>query len=106
MSTSHETKLNATLSTMAGRAHHSIDRLAGVAKTAENDVLTGVRDGVTAAKDARSSTQAGLVVGRSQARSMVSTVTERAAQHPGFLFAAGAALAVGAVLISSAFRRR
>jgi hypothetical protein len=104
--TPHETKLNKNISTVADGAHHSIDRVAGATVNAENDVLTAVRDSVKAAKDARSATKAGVAAGKAQARSAVTTFNDRASQHPGVLFAVGAGLALGAVLLRAALQRR
>ena len=106
MSTPQETKLDKNISTVTDRAHHSIDRVAGATKNAENDVRTSVRDGVKAAKDARTTAKVGVAAGRSQAKSTVVALTDQAYAHPGFLFAAGAGIALGAVLIRAAIRRR
>ena len=106
MSTPQESKLDRNISANTDRAHHSIDRIAGATKIAENDVRASVRDGINAAKSARSTAKAGVAAGREQAKSTVATFNDRASAHPGFLFAAGAVLALGAVLVRAAIRRR
>ncbi|RFA06693.1 hypothetical protein B7R21_18705 [Subtercola boreus] len=105
MSTPQDATPDTAISTVADHAHHSIDRIAGVTRTAENDVRASMRDGVRAAKDVKARATAGAADGRSQARSTVATFNDRASAHPGFLFAAGAGLALGAVLVRAAIRR-